>query len=455
MFRVKDSDAPPGLTTTAWLVLLVQLSALLVAFGLLGSILWEYVAFASRMANPAQPLPSEQGGVVRRQLAMVVVLAAIQVAGTVAFTRLRRRYRASQRSLLRVKMLAHDILASLDQGVVTTDQQGVITSINSGAIKLLGVDFECVGRPIACIATEEVPLDELERRVAERREPIRDREFSQQRDGRARRLLVNALDLKDNRGRTLGCVLILRDVTERLRMKEQMWRLEQFASLSTLATGLHHEIKNPLTALSIHVQLLDERLRAPAADGAAREIIEVLKAEVRRLNGVLESFRDFANLQRLAPRPTDAATLLENIANLIRPQADRQGVRLAVQRPDGELPAALLDPEKFEQAVLNLVINALEAMPAGGDLTLAATAGREELEVTVEDTGPGIPEDVREFLFKPYFSTKDRGTGMGLALAEKLVRQHGGRIDFRTGPAGTCFRVVVPLGSRSEVLVGP
>jgi signal transduction histidine kinase len=104
-----------------------------------------------------------------------------------------------------------------------------------------------------------------------------------------------------------------------------------------------------------------------------------------------------------------------------------------------------LDAEKFKRAVLNLVINALEAMPEGGKLVLGASARDGELTVDIADTGPGIPEDIQQDLFKPYFSTKDRGSGMGLALTEKLVGQHGGRIDRRTSPRGTTFSIAIPL----------
>jgi CheY-like chemotaxis protein len=215
-----------------------------------------------------------------------------------------------------------------------------------------------------------------------------------------RRLVASALELRDLRGATLGCVIHLRDVTERMLIKEQMWRMEQFASLSTLASGLLHEIKNPLTALSIHVQLLEERLENDAIDQQTAELIGVLKTEVHRLNNTLSSFRDFAKLERLSLKAIDVQEVLQDVARLISPQARQQGVQLEFLRAGQGLPRVELDPGKIEQAVLNLVLNALEAMPEGGELTLGTEAdwrqrphcrARQRARHPARDSGPYLP----------------------------------------------------------------
>jgi signal transduction histidine kinase len=224
-----------------------------------------------------------------------------------------------------------------------------------------------------------------------------------------------------------------------------MRRLERFIGLASLASGLHHEIKNPLTALSIHVQLLEESLNDPGRGAEVDEIVGVLRAEVCRLNGVLESFRTFADLPRLNVRPSDGLAVVEKAIRLIRPQAAEQGVTISLLHPRTEPPPVPLDAEKFEQVVLNLLINALEAMPGGGELTVRVRAEPGEFVVEVQDRGPGILPEVQPHLFEPYFSTKARGTGMGLALSEKFISQHGGSIDYTTGPGGTTFRVALPV----------
>ena len=383
--------------------------------------------------------------IIIRSIALVALLLC-----TAATLWLQQRQLTVRRTLHHVTLLARDILASVDQGVITTDLHNAITGINSAATQILGAEAQCIGESLETLCDGGVPLARLAGQVAARQTAVWDKDFAVVRSGRVRRVRADAHVLKDRAGRALGCVMLLRDVSERLLMEERVRRMERFLSLGTLASGLHHEIKNPLTALSIHVQLLEKRLREPVPRTPVDELLGVVKSEVLRLNGVLESFRDFASLQRLSMRRTDAVLVLEEVARLIRPQADQQHVEIALEAPAEGLPRVPLDVEKFKQAVLNLLINALEAMPERGTLKLVAKTRDGELLVEVSDTGHGIPPEIQQSLFKPYFSTKPRGTGMGLALTEKLVSQHGGRIDFRTSPKGTTFRIAIPLESAIE-----
>lgn len=448
MFTAGSSEAQRRIPITSALVLVALLLAYALSVAAVYQVFDEYRMLGEWLARPGpvpraeiQALRQDIGGrIIARTIASAVLLLC-----TVSTLWLQQRQLSVRRTLHEVKWLAHNILASLDHGVITTDQQGVITSINSAAIQLLGIDFECIGRPVSCISSAEVPLETMSACVTVKKEAVSDRELTLDRSGRVQRLVASALELKDRRGATLGAVIHLRDVTERMLMKEQMWRMEQFASLSTLAAGLHHEIKNPITALSIHVQLLEERLQCTNTAGPVAEMINVLKSEVRRLNVTLDSFRNFANLQRLNLKPVDAQVVLEDLVRLIGPQATQQGVRLELQPTATPLPEVVLDSEKIQQALLNLMLNALEAMPSGGDLNLSAAVEDGKLRMVVRDTGRGIPAEIRDHIFHPYFSTKDHGTGIGLSLAEKLVRQHRGNLDFRTGPGGTSFRITLPL----------
>jgi two-component system, NtrC family, sensor histidine kinase HydH len=447
MFRFRDSEIRARIPMTAAVVLATLFVTFALSVAAVYQVLWEYSLLGEWLARSTPVKAAEISGL-RQSIGTRIFIRSMALATvvmcTIATLWLQQRQFAIRRTLHQIRLFAGEVLASMDQGVVTSDLRNTVTSINSAAIRILGADAHCVGSPLADICAEGVPLVEMADFVAARNTAIWDRDFTRRDGGRVRRIRAHAHVLKDTAGGSLGCLMLLRDVSDRVLIEERMRRMERVLSLGTLASGLHHEIKNPLTALSIHVQLLEKRLREPEPRRPVDELIGVVKSEILRLNDVLESFHDFASLQRLVARPADVLEILGEIIHLVGPQAEGQRVRVILRRPLADLPQVPLDVEKFKRAVLNLVINALEAMPDGGQLVLGATARNGELTVEVDDTGPGIPEDIQQDLFKPYFSTKDRGSGMGLALTEKLVGQHGGRIDLRTGPRGTTFLIAIP-----------
>ena len=454
MFRVKESEEIHGFSKAERVVQITLLLGFLANLGSVYLIFQDHRRLSAWLDGP-EAVPAQALGSLRQDVGLELV-GSLAVPAIVAFCLaamwwLPRRSYSSQRSLRQIKMLAHDILASMDRGVVTTNREGIITSINSAAIGLLEVDFECVGRPLASISSKDAPLMAVYQEVVGNQAAVRDRDFNVDREGRVLRLRLDGHALTDTEGAAMGCVIHLRDITERVLLEDRMRRMERFLSMATLASGLHHEIKNPLTALSIHIQLLEESLTNGNAEAAMDEIVNVLKTEVCRLNGVLESFRTFANLQHLTLQPTDAVGVVENAIRLIRPQAADQRVQITFLHSEKELPPIALDAGKFEQAVLNLIINALEAMPAGGKLTVSATVADGEFRMSVKDSGPGIPAEVQRNIFQPYFSTKDKGSGLGLALTEKLISQHGGHIAYRTGPDGTSFDITIPLEQRNGI----
>lgn len=223
-----------------------------------------------------------------------------------------------------------------------------------------------------------------------------------------------------------------------------MRRMERHMGLGSLATGLHHEIKNPLSALWLHVQLLEEYLAEHSTTDEINETIDVLKSEVGRINRVLETFRDYAALSTLERSPTEVTELIDSLRRLLIPQADRQGVEIRIVEPPTPLPTIQADAVKLQQVLLNLCLNGLQAMPHGGVLSIELRVTEEMLEIDVVDSGVGIHEDIYESIFDPYFTTRGDGTGMGLPLSEKIVRLHGGILTFRCDPTKTVFTVAIP-----------
>ncbi|TWU40134.1 Sporulation kinase E [Novipirellula aureliae] len=374
------------------------------------------------------------------RLTILVIINVVVTA--IAVILLWRAYHASQTSLRDFKALASDVLSSMALGIITTDLNGHVTSINRRGMELLVADSSCIGQSIASI--KSVPLREFRDDWMAERSTDMFRDLTVTEGSNPRRLRAFCQILSDHNGKEVGNVLQLRDVTERILIEQRMRRMERYMGLGSLAGGLHHEIKNPLAALSLHVQLLEEQLEADDTSEDNRQMLGVIRTEVTRIGGVLESFRDFASVDCLHTRCVDVAEILRQQIDLIRLQADQQGVQIVFD-PCAEDVTVEADPSRLEQVFLNLFINAIEAMPDGGTLTIATSRMADSLQIGFADTGRGIPPNLADKILDPYFTTKDTGTGLGLALCDKIVRQHRGALDFQTSETGTIFAITLPI----------
>ncbi len=223
--------------------------------------------------------------------------------------------------------------------------------------------------------------------------------------------------------------------------RERMVRADRFAAVGEVATGLAHEIKNPLAGLSGALELLADDF---ANDPRQAEVIGEMRHQVQRLTHTMESLLSFARPPRANLRSTDVNATLEKVLFLIRQQLRQGAIDIRSEVAEG-LPPVLADPHQLEQVFLNICLNACQAMSGkGGSLTVRARAIEATVAVEVEDTGPGIPADVRAQVFKPFFTTKREGNGLGLAISARIVAEHGGHIGYRCPPeGGTIFTVTL------------
>ena len=264
---------------------------------------------------------------------------------------------------------------------------------------------------------------------------------------------------------TLPAVAIVtRRLIRRARAAERRARdARRMAEIGAMTGGLAHEIKNPLSTIGLNAQLLAEGVQdAPIpADQKSRltRRIDALRREAERLRDILSDFLRFAGAVHLEPRPTDLNTVVDELADFYIPQAEAAGVRFRTELA-GEPLIASIDPTHFKQALLNLLLNATQAMSAPraeGDapapmkeLILRTERlrvdGADACRVHVIDTGPGIPGDLLDRIFEPYYTTKSGGSGLGLPTTRRLVEEHGGAIEVRTQTgAGTDFMITMPL----------
>ena len=216
--------------------------------------------------------------------------------------------------------------------------------------------------------------------------------------------------------------------------EKQIQQASRLASVGQLAAGLAHEIRNPLAGIAAAVEVLAEN-----RDSRDREITQEIQVQVKRLNTTLSDLLNFARPREPEIAPCDLVDLVRRILALVRSDAQKHHIEVVEELP-ADLPAIKADATQIQQAVLNLLLNAIQAMPDGGTLTVRVAAEMARMRLTIQDTGGGIPADIREKIFAPFFTTKHRGTGLGLAITRTIMEKHGGtiRVDSEVG-CGTMF----------------
>lgn len=269
------------------------------------------------------------------------------------------------------------------------------------------------------------------------------------RDGVRVRLEISTFPILDESGEAKYVIEVCRDVTEKRALEERLRITEQLASVGEMAASLAHEIRNPLGAVMAAADVLANELDAPLED-ECRALLEVVVSESRRLNAILGDFLSYARFRPPKLAPADLNSVIEDVLRALDPaEIASHGVSICrCLSPD--LPTALVDADQIKQALLNVAMNAVDAMPNGGTLTVTSSAGEPGVRVVFEDTGPGIPEDDLERIFQPFYTGRKNGTGLGLSIAHKIVEAHGGSIKAENRPSGGArFTICIPA-HRSE-----
>jgi len=220
---------------------------------------------------------------------------------------------------------------------------------------------------------------------------------------------------------------------------------EKMAVVGTFASGLAHEVRNPLNSIALQLSILERRVAPLEAglSGELKELIGVIREEVKRLDNLVGDFLQFSRTNRVQYRPTNLDLLIDEVARLLRPEARAAGVTLRREKRGEPLPDLRVDSEKIKQVVINLVQNAIEAMPGGGIVTVESGLKNGRVRLVVRDTGPGLPEGLD--VFQLFVTTKARGTGLGLSIAQQIVLEHGGEISAESAPGqGSTFTVILP-----------
>ena len=339
----------------------------------------------------------------------------------------------------------NSVLAGLEDGLILFTRDARAVMVSPAAEKFLGAPAsEFLGRRVTQIFPVGHPLFEALRLEGDELREMASETDLETQEGR-KRVSVSVQEIQ-GAGERMGALLTLRDLDSLESINTQLQVSERLAAVGRITAGVAHEVKNPLNSMRLWLENLKESL-PPDRDGATAQAVNVLDAEIDRLDAVVKRFLDFARPMDVRLEPTQLAELLREVLEVAQPQLQRAKVEVAQLLPIG-IPEVFVDRDLLKQAVLNLVLNAVDAMPGGGQLQLTLSRRGEVAEITVGDTGKGIPPELRQKVFQLFFTTRPGGSGIGLASTFRIVQLHNGSINFTSEVGrGTTFRIELPLAA--------
>lgn len=368
-----------------------------------------------------------------------------------AFHEVTKQLKEKEKELERLKAIAEqhaeniesyneNILQCVTSGVMTFDAECGLTTINRAAEETLCINKEEVVGKTCLELFGDSEISRALRNTLEGHVPSARLEDRLERGGGGLWLGFNTAVLTDRQSEVIGVILSFTDLTEVKRLQEQMELRERLTALGEMSAGIAHELRNPMAVISGYLNLLSKK-----TDQAGQEVTRKIASEINGMNRIIGDLLTFARPASLNRARVNVRELLEGcLASALQAATPDKTLETKVQLEEIE---ASVDEVLMRQAFTNLIQNALEAMPGGGNVFLGAGMRNEELAVVIRDTGTGIPPAIVKKIFLPFYTTKDKGVGMGLALAHKVVASHGGRIEVESKEGhGTTFTVILPRG---------
>ncbi|MCF8142711.1 MAG: PAS domain-containing protein [Deltaproteobacteria bacterium] len=383
---------------------------------------------------------------IRRSIVMAVTLLLIGFAGIVSLF-LAQAYRSTRTSLSRVQAFSDHLVRHMPIGLLAVDTEDKMVSINQNAESVLQVSSaDAVGRRITEILPP--PLLSFYNQLKTREGPI-DRELDcPVADNKMIPLEVMGTAL-EREGLFMGWVILFRDLSEIQHLKKEMARSQRMASIGRLAAGVAHEIRNPLSSIKGFATYFKERYGKIPED---KKIAEIMIQEVERLNRVISQLLEFARPTTIRKRPSSLDDTIRDSLKMVEEDARAKGIHIRF-KGNPNIKEVFMDPDRIKQVLLNLYLNAIEAMDAEGLLSVEVKPDEDEMniEIWVSDTGKGIKSEDLPHLFDLYFTTRSSGTGLGLAIVHNIIESHGGKVRIESAP-GKGTTVIIRLPAKGEGL---
>ena len=361
---------------------------------------------------------------------------------TLKIAHLGRQMRDAKEIFSALKDNVDQIMGNLQDGLMLFTRDSRVVLVSASVERFLGRPRrELLGRTVKEIFTHDTPLGVLVLDGFHSRHPIAQREVE---SSNTKRVQVS-LDFIQERGSPIGALLTLRDAESVRRIQDEIELSRQMSASGRTTRGVAHEVKNPINAIVLHLQLLQGKLKQ--IDPDTRRHMDIIGSEIHRLDRVVQILVDFTRPRDLRLEEIDLRRLLEDVIMLATPDTEQKGVTFK-RRLGNEPLGVKVDADVMKQAILNVIINGMQAMPNGGTLTISARREDDSVITEIRDQGIGIPHELQEKIFELYFTTRKGGSGIGLAQTYQAMQWHYGSIDFETVEGqGTTFRLRLPAYS--------
>jgi len=357
--------------------------------------------------------------------------------------RLGRQIRDVKEVFTTLKGNVDQVMGSLQEGVMLFTNENHVVLVSTSAERFLGRSRDQIlGKSVEEIFTDANKLGRIVLDAFALHQGIPQREIELE-DGRRAQI---ALEFISEPGQRIGALLKMRDAESVRRLEDELEISQRMAAIGRLTSGVAHEVKNPINAIVVHLELLREKMRAPDDDSGRH--MDIIGNEIHRLDRVVKTLADFN--RPIEPRfiSLDLRRLVVDVTLLAAPDAERNGVEIESD-PGMEALPVKADSDLLKQALLNVVLNGVQSMESGGTLALAAHSDENTATIEVRDQGKGIAPEIRDKVFNLFFTTKAKGTGIGLAMSYRVMQMHGGSLSFDSAVGvGTVFRLTLPLAAR-------
>jgi len=388
----------------------------------------------------------------QRSVRRMLLLAGGLFLSTVlllVFLLTRQRYNVLQEEHRKVQVSTQLVLDNIADAVVAIDARGRVVVFNTSAERMFTLDAQ----DVRDAKYEDIfPDDTLLLRKTAKTGPVEYQEQSYRNAaGIGRILAVSTSIIPSRSGEHEMLIGIARDLTEHRRVLEQLQQRDKLTAMGELAAGIAHEIRNPLNAIGIIAQRFQSEFSPVNDVEEYQALVRTIRGEVRRVNDIVSQFLEFAKPPEPVFEIVDLAELLNDSLHVIRGQATVQRIDVRVFSEQGITVHA--DRGRLKQALLNLLQNAIEAVASDGEIKCLLCKDGANASLTIADTGPGIPDDIRKRMFNLYFTTKSSGTGLGLGIAHQIISEHGGEITVASETnSGASFRILLPLSEAEHLL---